>query len=263
MSASISAQNLLAARQNGFGPQIVDVRRNPAYVAATAVIAGAIRRDPDDVANWWRNLDLARSIIVYCVHGHEVSQSVAAYLQDHGLPAQFIEGGFEAWQTIGAPISPKPAAPTIWVTRARPKIDRIACPWLIRRFIDPDARIVFAPARDVVTKAAEIRGVAFDIPDVEFTHVGDGCSFDTFIAKYKLTAPALKKLADVVRGADTDRLELAAPAAGLFAISLGLSANIADDYEMLRHGIVIYDALYRYYAELGGETHNWPPNMQT
>ncbi len=99
------------------------------------------------------------------------------------------------------------------------------------------------------------------MPDVEFTHIGDGCSFDTFIAKYKLTDPALLAVAEVVRGADTDRLDLAAPAAGLFAIWLGLSANVVDDHEMLRYGLVIYDALYRWHRDLRGETHNWPPTQ--
>ena len=262
MGASVSVQNLSAARQNNFGPQIVDVRRLPTYQAASTIIAGAIRRDPADIAQWWNHLDLARDIVVYCAHGHEVSQNAATFLRERGMRAHFLAGGLEAWQAAGGAMAPKPGTPTIWVTRERPKIDRIACPWLIRRFIDPDARIFYVPAREVVAKAKEISGKPFDIPDVEFTHVGEGCSFDTFIVKYKLTAPALLKVAEVVRGADTDRLELAAPAAGLFAISLGLSANIADDHEMLRHGLVIYDALYRYHAELGGERHNWPPNMQ-
>jgi hypothetical protein len=145
------------------------------------------------------------------------------------------------------------------VTRERPKIDRIACPWLIRRFVDPDARFIYVPAKDVLRVAAETGATPYDVPGVEFTHVGEGCSFDTFVTKYGLADPALLKLADIVRGADTDRLDLAPPASGLFAISLGLSANIPDDHEMLRFGMVMYDALYAWLASFQTETHNWPP----
>ena len=261
MSGSVSVLQFVEGSREGFGPQILDVRRNPAYAAAAEIIPGAIRRDPERIADWWRSLDLARPVVAYCVHGHEASQGAAKFLAEHGYSARYLEGGFEAWRAAGNALAAKPALPTIWVTRERPKIDRIACPWLIRRFIDANAQFHYVPAPRVLQTAKDVGGVPYDVPGVEFTHVGDHCSFDTFIAKYKLGDPALLKLAEAVRGADTDNLALAPPAAGLFAISLGLSANIHDDHEMLRYGLVIYDALYRWYRDQSSEAHNWPPRM--
>jgi hypothetical protein len=135
-------------------------------------------------------------------------------------------------------------SPTRWVTRERPKIDRIACPWLIRRFIDPSADILYVPAGEVLKVARETGAIPFDVPDAEFGHQGDQCSFDAFLAKYRLDDPALARLAAIVRGADTGRPDLTLQSHGLLAISKGLSMNFADDREMLAHGMVIYDALY-------------------
>ena len=146
-----------------------------------------------------------------------------------------------------------------WVTRARPKIDRIACPWLIQRFIDPQAEFLYVPADQVLAVAAQTGAVPYDVPGVEMTHVGDRCSFDAFIGKYALTDPALQQLAVIVRGADTARLDLAPQAAGLYALSIGLSYQHPDDHEMLRHGLVMYDALYAWCQSCQGEQHNWPP----
>jgi hypothetical protein len=146
-----------------------------------------------------------------------------------------------------------------WVTRERPKIDRIACPWLIERFIDKDAEFLYVPAADVLKVAKETGATPYDIPGVEMGHDGELCSFDTFLRKYQLNDPALLQLATIVRGADTDRLDLAPQAAGLLAISLGLSRNFSDDHEMLKQGMTIYDALYSWCKELQGETHNWYP----
>lgn len=131
-----------------------------------------------------------------------------------------------------------------WITRERPKIDRIACPWLIARFIDQGAEFLYVPPEAVLETAAATGAIPYDVPGVELTHVGELCSFDTILTKYQLTDPALTRLAVIVRGADTDRLDLAPQAAGLLAISLGLSCVFADDQEMLRHGLVMYDALY-------------------
>lgn len=144
-----------------------------------------------------------------------------------------------------------------WVTRERPKIDRIACPWLITRFIDKDAEFLFVPPAEVLRIAQETGATPYDVPGVEFTHVGEDCSFDTFLKRYQLKDPALKVMAVIVRGADTSRLDLAPQAAGLLAISLGLSRNFSDDHEMLKHGLVIYDALYSWCKELQKETHGW------
>jgi rhodanese-related sulfurtransferase len=258
-SDAISIESLAASQTKASRPLVIDVRRAERYDEAQDVIPGAIRRDPETIGQWWDALDLARPIVVYCVHGHEVGQHAAAYLRERGYPASYLEGGIEGWIAAGGAVAPKPSAPTVWVTRERPKIDRIACPWLIRRFVDPDAQFLYVPPTDVLKVAAETGATPYDVPGVEFTHIGERCSFDRFIERFKLEDAALAKLADIVRGADTGRLDLAAPAAGLFAISLGLSAMIADDRQMLRHGMVVYDALYAWLAGLQAETHGWPP----
>jgi hypothetical protein len=146
-----------------------------------------------------------------------------------------------------------------WVTRERPKIDRIACPWLIARFIDKTPEFLFVPTERVLAVARETGAVPYDIPGVEMSHEGEFCSFDTFLKKYHLTDPALQQLAVIVRGADTSRLDLAPQAPGLLALSLGLSRVYADDHEMLRHGMVMYDALYAWCRDCQNEKHGWPP----
>ncbi|MFZ6050254.1 chromate resistance protein ChrB domain-containing protein [Pseudomonas sp. CR3202] len=148
-----------------------------------------------------------------------------------------------------------------WVTRERPKIDRIACPWLIARFIDSAPEFLYVPAADVLRVAAEQDAAPYDIPGVELSHDGELCSFDAFLKKYALDEPALQRLAAIVRGADTSRLDLTPQSAGLYAISLGLSHNFADDQQMLEQGLVIYDALYAWCQHCQAETHNWPPQM--
>lgn len=146
-----------------------------------------------------------------------------------------------------------------WITRERPKIDRIACPWLINRFIDKDAEFIYVPTDKVMEKAEELGATPYDIPGVEFSHVGEYCSFDAFIKKFNLKDEALDRLAVIVRAADTDSFNLAPQAAGLFAISAGLSYNIKDDHEMLKHGMLIYDALYSWCKYVSDEVHkhNW------
>ncbi len=144
-----------------------------------------------------------------------------------------------------------------WITRERPKIDRIACPWLIARFIDPTAEFLYVPAADVLSMAKETGAIPYDIPGVEYGHRGELCSFDAFLDKHDLKDPALRQLAVIVRGADTDRLDLAPQCAGLLALSLGLSKNFADDHEMLRHGMVMYDALYAWTKNAQSERHTW------
>ena len=146
-----------------------------------------------------------------------------------------------------------------WITRERPKIDRIACPWLIARFIDDTPEFLFVPASDVLSRATQTGAIPYDIPGVELSHVGERCSFDAFLKKYQLTDPALQQLAVIVRGADTARLELSPQAAGLLAISLGMSHLFQDDHEMLKHGIIVYDALYEWCKACRQETHGWPP----
>lgn len=147
-----------------------------------------------------------------------------------------------------------------WVTRERPKIDRIACPWLIRKFIDPQAEFLYVPTASVMQVAQEAGAIPYEVPGVELTHEGECCSFDALLKKYQLNDPALLQLAVIVRGADTAHLELAPQASGLLAISLGLSHNISDDHEMLKHGMVMYDALYAWCKSLQHETHGWKPS---
>ena len=148
-----------------------------------------------------------------------------------------------------------------WVTRERPKIDRIACPWLILRYIDREAEFLFVPATQVLAVAQDTGATPYDIPGVEMSHVGERCSFDAFVAKYRLDEPALQQLATIVRGADTSRLDLAPQSAGLYALSLGLSRLFSDDHTMLRHGLVMYDALHAWCRTGQDETHAWPPKM--
>jgi hypothetical protein len=195
------------------------------------------------------------------VHGQEVSQGVAATLETNGISASYLTGGFAAWSAQDLPLRRKRAdaeGPSTWVTRERPKIDRIACPWLIRRFIDPEATFVYVPADRVLAVAQETGATPYDVAGVEFTHEGDRCSFDTLLRIYEIADPALDHLATIVRGADTSRHDLSPQCGGLFAISLGLSANFSDDHEMLGHGMVIYDALYTWCRSLQAERHNWP-----
>lgn len=144
-----------------------------------------------------------------------------------------------------------------WITRERPKIDRIACPWLIARFIDRTPEFLYVPPSDVLRIAEETGATPYDVSGVELTHVGEDCSFDTILKKYELSDPALQDLAVIVRGADTDRHDLAPQCAGLLAISLGLSHNFKDDHQMLTHGMVMYDALYAWCRHARGETHTW------
>jgi rhodanese-related sulfurtransferase len=261
---SILAQGVYNRIGTAAAPAIVDVRREPVFAQAEQLVVGAIRRAPETVAAWAGGMPAGRGVVVYCVHGHEVSQNVAAALRDHGIDARYLEGGIEAWAAAELPLRNKAvAATTQWVTRERPKIDRIACPWLIRRFIDPEAGFLYVPTERVFDVAGETGATAYDIPRAEpFTHDGEKCSFDAFLKVYGIRDPALDALALIVRGADTDRLELAPQAPGLLAVTLGLSANVPDDHAMLEHGMVIYDALYAWCRSLQSETHGWNPNLR-
>jgi rhodanese-related sulfurtransferase len=256
MDASITPAALKQTRASDRPPLVIDVRRNEHFFDSPSLIKGALRRDPDRVSDWRKTLPAAAQVVVYCVHGHEVSQGVAKI-----LGARYLEGGIEAWRAIGGELFNKPVkSSSRWVTRDRPKIDRIACPWLIRRFIDPGADFLYVPTADVRRIAAEREAVPYDIPDVAFSHEGERCSFDVFLRRYRLESdPALRELALIVRGADTNRLALAPQAAGLAAVSLGLSILYRDDHEMLEHGMVIYDALYAWCKEGKSEVHTWNP----
>ena len=254
--ASISPAALRQFLQSSRPPLVIDVRREERFLESPCLVRGALRRNPDTVEQWRAALPAQAAVVVYCVHGHAVSQGVAS-----ALGARYLEGGIEAWREAGGALDAKPkGAATRWVTRERPKIDRIACPWLIRRFVDPAAEFLYVPAPEVGTVAAEGEAVPYDIPDVHFSHEGERCSFDAFLAHYRLEGePALRKLALIVRGADTNRLDLAPQAAGLAALSLGLSRNFPDDHEMLEQGMPVYDALYRWCKDGTQEVHTWKP----
>ncbi len=258
---AISAAELAAGLRGAEPPIVIDVRRRPAFMSSRQMIGGALRRDPEQVAAWGRSLPAASSVVVYCVHGHEVGQNAAAALAQAGISASYLEGGLEeGWKAEQGGLDHKPAnAATRWVTRERPKIDRIACPWLIARFVDPDAEFVYVPSGEVLQAAKERDAIPYDVPGVHFSHEGELCSFDAFLKHYRLSDPALAELATIVRGADTARLDLAPQSPGLAAISLGLSRNFADDHEMLKHGMVMYDALYTWCKEGKQEVHTWNP----
>lgn len=268
-TSCLSPSRLFATLGSGAAPLVIDVRRRPALEEDSALIAGATWRDPFAVDGWAKYLPRHRPVVLYCVHGHEISRNAADALRAAGIDARFLEGGIEAWREMGGPTvlrRPSPAIPSepgkasVWVTRERPKIDRIACPWLVRRFIDPLAQFVFVPEKDVLAIAEARGGVAFDVPGVAFTHRGEQCSFDALVADFGLADAALARLATIVRGADTARPELAPECAGLLAISLGLGRLHADDLVLLEHGFTVYDALYaacRAQAAGASEPHNW------
>jgi len=261
MDASISSRDLQAAIRSGRAPLIIDVRRRPVFKAGKDLIAGALWRDPALVASWAEELPRSSNVVTYCVHGHELSQGVANSLNQRGIATLYLEGGLEdGWKVANGELAHKPVdAHTRWVTRERPKIDRIACPWLIARFIDRDAEFLYAPTDRVLEVAKERDAIPYDIPEVAFSHDGELCSFDTFLGRFHLYDPALQQLALIVRGADTAKLDLAPQAAGLVAISIGLSRIFEDDHEMLKHGMAMYDALYAWCKEGQDEVQTWNP----
>ena len=259
---SLSAQSLYAQLGTATWPLLIDVRRHARYAADDVLIAGALRRDPETIDAWMREVPPNRPVVVYCVHGHEVSQNAAAALRAAGRNAAYLEGGIAEWRERGLPARRRSAPNTgKWIARARPKIDRIACPWLVRRFVDPLAAFLYVPAETVFDVAAKTDAIAYDIPGAEpFSHDGDLCSFDAFTSAFGLNDAALGRLATIVRGADTGRLDLAPQASGLLAISLGLSAvHAEDDHAMLEAAMPVYDALYAWCRSLQHETHNWKP----
>jgi len=259
---TLSALSLCAKLGTAASPLLIDVRRQARYDSDDILIASAVRRDPDTIGAWQHEVPRDRAVVVYCVYGHEVSQNAAATLRAAGCDAFFLEGGIAEWCAQGLPTRRKSAPnPGKWITRAAPKIDRIACPWLVRRFVDPAAVFLYVPTDSVFAVAAETGAVAFDIPGAEpFSHDGALCSFDAFMKVFGLRDPALERLATIVRGADTGHLDLAPQAAGLLALSLGLSAiHAEDDHAMLEVGMLVYDALYTWCRSLQHETHNWQP----
>lgn len=199
-------------------------------------------------------------VVVTCQRGKKLSEGAAALLRAKGCVAEVLEGGHVAWAEAGLPLLPAALVPAtaLWVTRHRPKVDRIACPWLIRRFINPDAQFLFVAPSEVAAVATLFNATPFDIEGVTFTHRGDGCSFDALLEDFALHTPALDRLALVIRAADTDRHDLAPQAAGLLALSVGLSRQYRDDLQQLEAGMTLYDALYRWARDGFDEGHDWP-----
>jgi rhodanese-related sulfurtransferase len=266
-SYSISPNDLWALIGRADAPQIIDVRRRAAYDVAKGVLPASQWRDTHRVAEWASELDRARPIAVSCVHGHQMSQTAVAWLRAEGNDARLLAGGYDAWTDTKLPLVDKvtrdrlvPAGPSLWVTRRRPKIDRVACPWLIRRFLDPQARILFVDPDQVANVAKESGAIPFDIEGIELSHEGPRCTFDTMLKLFDLERePSLSGLALIVRGADTARPDLAPEAAGLHAISLGLSALAGDDdHALLQRGFMVYDALFAWLRHASEERHNWP-----
>ncbi len=258
-SHSISSQQLYSRLGTAFAPVVMDVRGADDFDADDRLIAGAIRRDPEHDPQWLKSLPSDRAIVAYGAKGRDVCQEAAAALRGTGLQGIYLEGGIAGWMEKHLPTRLRLRYSTNkWVTRERPKIDRIACPWLIRRFIDPQAEFLYVPTGEVFSIAAKTGAIAYDIEGAEFAHEGERCSFDTLLRIFGIEDPALNQLATIVRGADTSRHDLAPQCGGLFAISLGLSDNFQNDHEMLAHGMVIYDALYTWCRSLQSETHNWP-----
>lgn len=241
-------------------PVIVDVRIDEDFAADPQLIPGAIRHAFDDI----ETLDVEKAIL-YCQKGFKISQGAAAILRANGIAAETLQGGQFAWRDAGLPMVTDAAIPprnakgqTVWVTRQRPKIDRIACAWLIRRFIDPSAQFLFVEPSQVLLVAEKFAATPFDIEDVHFSHRGEHCTFDTMLAEFQLDHAPLNHLATIVRAADTNRHDLAPEAAGLLAASLGLSRMYRDDTRQLQAGLALYDAFYRWTRDATDEGHDWP-----
>ena len=266
---SISSEKLARLIGVPHGPALIDVRLEEDFAADPRFIPGAIRRSHETASSW--SPDFAgRSAVVICEKGQKLSEGVAAWLRHAGASsAEILVGGHAAWAEAGLPLVPESKLPprdpqgrTVWVTRERPKIDRIACPWLIRRFVDPAAVFLFVSPAEVHAVAERFNGAPFDVEGVFWSHRGDRCTFDVLLEELGLQIEPLAKLAALVRGADTARLDLAPEAAGLLAASLGLSRMYTDDLEQLQAGMTLYDAFYRWARDATSETHNWPTNKK-
>ncbi|MGO4571875.1 chromate resistance protein ChrB domain-containing protein [Microvirga sp. 2TAF3] len=247
-------------------PVLIDVQTDEDFAAEPRLIPGALRRPWQAVTDWAHEFS-GQTAVVICQKGLKLSQGVAAWLRHEGIPADSLEGGALGWVQAGLPTVPAVKLPprdalgrTVWVTRSRPKVDRIACPWLIRRFVDPHAVFLFVTPSDVPGVAERFGAAPFDIEGdgVFWSHRGEKCTFDVMVEELGLATEPLLHLARIVRGADTARPDLAPEAPGLLAASLGLSRMYADDLEQLDAGMALYDAFYRWCRDATDETHNWP-----
>ena len=245
-------------------PAMIDVRIDEDYCADPRLLPGSLRRDYRSIDSWAPEYH-GRTVFVVSRKGQKLSEGTAAWLRHEGIDAQTLEGGFEAWKKAGELLVRTDKVPlrdgknrTVWVTRTRPKIDRIACPWLIRRFIDPNAVFLFVVPSEVTGVAERYSATPFDIEGVFWSHRGETCTFDTMIEEFGLKTDPLLQLAKIVRGADTARPDLTPQCAGLLAASLGYSRMYKDDLPQLDAAMGLYDAFYRWCRDASAETHNWP-----
>ena len=264
---SVNQLNRLIGTPNS--PLLLDVRIDEDFDLDPQRLPAAIRCAFTDVATLAPVLR-QKTVVVYCQKGLKISEGAAAVLRSNGVKAEVLSGWHFAWRDAGLPLIAEKLIPprnklnqSVWVTRHRPKIDRIACPWLIRRFIDADAQFLYVSPSAVAAVAEKFGGVAYDVEDVFWSHRGEDCTFDTMIKEFGLTTGPLNQLASIVRGADTNRHDLTPESAGLLAVSLGLSRMYSDDLEQLDAGMLIYDALYRWCRDASDEGHDWPTNTQS
>jgi rhodanese-related sulfurtransferase len=243
-------------------PRLVDVRTQEEVRADPRLIPSARHQDYRDKSGWAEKY-VGHSVIVYCQQGLTLSQGTAAWLRHNRIDAQTLEGGYDNWIKGRQPLLHAGRLPareetgrTVWVTRARPKIVRIACPWVIRRFIDPDAIFLFVAPSEVPAVADRFKATPFDIEGVFWSDRGDKCTFDVMVDEFGLGLDALKRLARIVRGADTGRLDLTPQSAGLLAASLGFSRMYRDDLAQLEAAMPLYDAYYRWCRDATEETHS-------
>jgi len=261
---SISSDKLSRLIGTANAPALIDVRIDDDFDADPRLIPGAIRHSHRDVQDWAGGFT-GQSVVVICQKGEKLSEGTAAWLRHHRIAAESLDGGHVGWKQAKLPTVPVDKIPkrdergrTVWVTRSRPKIDRIACPWLIRRFIDPAAVFLFVAPAEVGAVADRFEATPFDVENVFWSHRGELCTFDVMLQEFELPTPPLERLAIMVRAADTARLELSPEAPGLLAASLGLSRMYDDDLEQLSAGLLLYDAFYRWCRDASKETHNWP-----
>jgi rhodanese-related sulfurtransferase len=263
---SISSDKLSRLIGTANAPTLVDVRIDEDFAADPSLIPGAVRLPHTRVQEWASQLT-GQSVVVVCHKGQKLSEGTAAWLRYNKIAAEILEGGHLGWKQANLPTVRGSKIPkrdgrgrTVWVTRSRPKIDRIACPWLIRRFVDPGAVFLFVASAEVESVAEQFDATPFDVENVFWSHRGELCTFDVMIEEFGIASPPLQRLATMVRAADTGRLDLAPEAPGLLAASLGLSRMYDDDLEQLSAGMLLYDAFFRWCRDATKETHNWPTN---
>lgn len=245
-------------------PVFIDLRIDEDFDDDPRLIPSAYRHPFTDIESLVPRLN-GKRVVVYCQKGKKISQGGAAVLSHHGIQVEALEGGQFAWRDAGLPLVPYAKLPlknslnqTVWVTKHRPKIDRIACPWLIRRFVDPNAMFLFVSPSEVLGVAEKFDATAFDVEDVFWSHRGDHCTFDTMIEEFELATKPLQRLSKIIRGADTNRLDLTDQSAGLLAASLGLSRMYRNDNAQLEAGLMLYDMFYRWARDASNENHDWP-----